>query len=160
MKAQQSSEIGFCEIGFCKVKFCKIGFCEIRFCKTGFCKTGFCRTEFCETGFCEMGFCEMGFCETGFYSAKQELINRYLLTHFSVFARSKHTCQHWGVFHCNPYRSRHPTSVAYLRFHKGGPNFRWPLVLTQKGAKPCLFPIFSHFFKHNFCVNPYVPREP
>ena len=36
------------------------------------------------------------------------------------------------------------SAVAYFGFHKGGPNFLWPLVLTQKGgAKPC-FPIFSY----------------
>ena len=26
-------------------------------------------------------------------------------------------------------------TVAYLGFHKEGPNFRWPLVLTQRGPK-------------------------
>ena len=39
--------------------------------------------------------------------------------------------------------------VEYLEFHKGGPNFRWPLVLTQGGAKPC-FPIFFYGEKF-FC---------
>ena len=40
--------------------------------------------------------------------------------------------------------------MAYLGFHKGGPNFRWPLVLTQGGGdKPC-FQIFSSGEKHKF----------
>ena len=40
-------------------------------------------------------------------------------------------------------------AVAYLGFQKGGPNFRWPLVLTQRGGQTK----FSNFFimsKKNF----------
>ena len=40
-------------------------------------------------------------------------------------------------------------SVAYLGFQKGGPNFRWPLVLTQRGGKPS-FPIFLVCQQKNF----------
>ena len=32
--------------------------------------------------------------------------------------------------------------MVYLGFHKGGPNFLWPLVLTQRGAQT----MFSNFF--------------
>ena len=49
---------------------------------------------------------------------------------------SEHTLQIWNF-------KRFTCAVAYLGFHKGGPNFRWPLVLTWRGAKPC-FPIFSY----------------
>ena len=40
-------------------------------------------------------------------------------------------------------------SMAYLGFQKGGPNFRWPLVLTQRGAK-LSFPNFSYGEKKIF----------
>ena len=33
-------------------------------------------------------------------------------------------------------------AVAYLGFHKEGPNFCWPLVLTQRGGQT----MFSYFF--------------
>ena len=33
-------------------------------------------------------------------------------------------------------------AVAYLGFQKGGPNFHWPLVLTQRGGQT----MFSNFF--------------
>ena len=42
--------------------------------------------------------------------------------------------------------------MAYLGFHKGGPNFRWPLalVLTQRGTK--LFILFFPMMKNkHFC---------
>ena len=39
--------------------------------------------------------------------------------------------------------------MAYLGFQKGGPHVRWPLVLTQGGAKPS-FPIFLLCKKKKF----------
>ena len=33
-------------------------------------------------------------------------------------------------------------AMAYLGFHKGGPNFLWPLVLTERGGQTR----FSKFF--------------
>ena len=39
--------------------------------------------------------------------------------------------------------------VAYLGFQKGGSNICWPLVLTQRGAKPS-FPIFYYVEKKYF----------
>ena len=41
--------------------------------------------------------------------------------------------------------------MAYLGFQKEGPNFCWPLVLTQRGAKP-YFQIFS--YGENFFFRP------
>ena len=42
-------------------------------------------------------------------------------------------------------------AVAYLGFHKGGRNFRWPLVLTQRGGQKLRFPIFSYGEKNVCC---------
>ena len=44
------------------------------------------------------------------------------------------------------YQSR---TVAYLGFQKGGANFRWPLVLTQRGGQT-KFSIFLLCQKHFF----------
>ena len=46
-------------------------------------------------------------------------------------------CSHWS------------SAVAYLGFQKWGPNFRWPLVLTQWGGK-LSFPNFSYGENKNF----------
>ena len=52
--------------------------------------------------------------------------------------------------------------MAYLGFHKGGPNFRWPLVLTQRGAKPG-FVFFSYGEKTIFFAKggmaQYLPKN-
>ena len=42
-------------------------------------------------------------------------------------------------------------AVAYLGFHKGGPNFRWPLVLTQRGGQT----MFTYFFS---CEKFFLPK--
>ena len=48
------------------------------------------------------------------------------------------------------YKKEPNCSVAYLGFHKGGTYFLWPLMLTQRGAKPS-FPMY--FLCQNiFCL--------
>ena len=49
-------------------------------------------------------------------------------------------------------------AMAYLGFHKGGPNFLWPLVLTQRGPNQ-VFQIFSHV-KKNFAKGGPWPNGP
>ena len=41
-------------------------------------------------------------------------------------------------------------AVAYLGFQKGGPNFCWPLVLTQRGPNQ-VFQFFPMVKKNFFC---------
>ena len=45
----------------------------------------------------------------------------------------------------------HMTTVAYLGFHKGGPNVCWPLVLTLRGKT--FFPNCFLWWKNLFCSN-------
>ena len=54
------------------------------------------------------------------------------------------------------------TSVAYLGFHKGGPNFCWPLVpihLYKGGAKLCS-PIFYYVKKIFLAKGGHGPMAP
>ena len=65
------------------------------------------------------------------------------------------TLRCWPVSKVSP-------SVAYLGFHKGGggANIRWPLVLTQREAKPC-FSFFSYgenFFLPKGSHGPMPPK--
>ena len=50
--------------------------------------------------------------------------------------------------------------VAYLGFHKGGPNFLWPLVLTQRGGPNQLFQIFSYVKNFFFAKGGHGPMAP
>ena len=47
--------------------------------------------------------------------------------------------------------------MAYLGFQKGGPNFRWPLVLTQRGQYPVFFSMVKNFFFAKGGLGPMAP---